>query len=77
MRDNNRTPTDVCGEATVLSLSKFRSNVKTISAAKVRRESLSCSSTMLVKLKSLLFFCLVISTLEPCEFQTTTRNENI
>ena len=70
----------------VLSLRKFRSSVKTISTAEEGISPIgtytprSCSfqiSSMLLALKSFLFFCLDVSTMELFEFQTAKGMENI
>ena len=70
----------------VLSLRKFRSSVKTISAAEegisatgtyTPRSCSSQCSAMLLALKSFLFFCLDVSTMELLEFQTAKGMENI
>ena len=66
----------------VLSVPKFRSSAEggggiSATGTYTPRSCSSQSSAMLLALKSLLFFCLDISTMKLFEFQTAKEMENI
>ena len=65
----------------VLSVPKFRSSAEggriSATGTYTPRSCSSQSSVMLLALKSLLFFCLDISTMKLFEFQTAKEMENI